>query len=165
MDLFVRGLTATDVEGPAGLAVVRSAVLEELTLERGGVLFLAERSPRTAQSFLHVGAGNDALAEVVLADGALVGWSYTVVRELHDGTKLATIEELGVEPEARAIGAGELLLDSVLAWCNSKNCIGVDSFALPGARETKNFFETFGLKARLLTVHIDLRIQRTDSET
>lgn len=31
--------------------------------------------------------------------------------------------------------------------------IGVDSLALPGDRGTKNFFESFGLKARAIVVH------------
>ena len=33
---------------------------------------------------------------------------------------------------------------------------GIDGFALPGDRETKNFFERFGLTARAILVHRSL---------
>jgi hypothetical protein len=33
------------------------------------------------------------------------------------------------------------------------NAVGIDSFALPGDRETKNFFETQGMVARLIHVY------------
>ena len=44
-------------------------------------------------------------------------------------------------------------MDAVLAWARERGCIGIDSLALPGNRDTKNFFETFGFTARLLVVH------------
>ena len=44
----------------------------------------------------------------------------------------------------------------VLDWCRAAGCVGVDSLALPGNRHTKNFFETFGFKARALVVHRSL---------
>jgi GNAT superfamily N-acetyltransferase len=163
MELFIRALSESDIDGPAGLAVVRQSVIDEIATERGGPLFLAERSNRSALWLLDAANGTVAdsgyisvLSEVILADDALVGWSCTTVRALPDGARMATIEELGVESGARAIGAGELLLESILKWCRTEGCRGVDSFALPGARETKNFFETFGMKARLLTVHMNL---------
>jgi hypothetical protein len=47
-------------------------------------------------------------------------------------------------------------MDAVLAWCRECGCFGVDSLALPGNRETKNFFESFGLVARAIVVHRNL---------
>ena len=47
-------------------------------------------------------------------------------------------------------------MDEILVWCRSQGCIGVDSLALPGNRETKNFFESFGLVARAIVVHRSL---------
>ena len=61
-----------------------------------------------------------------------------------------------VEPEAREVGLGEELLDAVIAWSRARGCSTLDAVALPGDRHTKNFFETFGMKARLLTVHVPL---------
>jgi len=69
---------------------------------------------------------------------------------------VAVVEELHVEPQARAVGVGEAMLDAIVAWALEVGCSGIDAFALPGARDTKNFFETFGLTARLLVLHRDL---------
>jgi N-acetylglutamate synthase-like GNAT family acetyltransferase len=162
MELVVRPLEASDVEGPAGLERLRASIVTELEAERGGPLFLADRAGRSTESIIEMANQPGCRCDVVLADGALVGWALTTIRRLPNERLIATIEEIAVDAEARAIGAGETLLESTMAWCREMGCDGVDSFALPGARETKNFFETFGLKARLLTVHADLR---TDAST
>ena len=44
-------------------------------------------------------------------------------------------------------------MDAMVVWCRERGCIGIDGLALPGNRETKNFFETFGLVARAIVVH------------
>jgi len=160
LELEVRRLRLSDIDGPAGLLAIRESIANELAEERGGTLFLADRALRTPMSFLD-SAPDTSLCEVVLADGALIGWSQTSIRVLSNGSRVATLEEIAVDPAAREIGAGEALLNSAIAWCGEQGCTGVDSYALPGARETKNFFETFGLKARLLTVH--LKLDRTES--
>ena len=157
MELMIRPLSEADLEGPAGLEALRSSISGELANERGGPLFLADRADRSTASLIEGSAQGSSRCDIVLADGALVGWAYTTIRHLVNGSSVATIEEIAVDAQARAIGAGEALLDATLAWCRAQGCDGVDSFALPGARETKNFFETFGLKARLLTVHLNLR--------
>lgn len=48
------------------------------------------------------------------------------------------------------------MMDQILAWCRVHDCIGVDALALPGHRDTKNFFESFGLVARAIVVHRSL---------
>jgi hypothetical protein len=48
-------------------------------------------------------------------------------------------------------------MGELLAWFSARGCLGVDSTALPGARETKNFFEESGFTARLLVMHRRLR--------
>jgi hypothetical protein len=48
-------------------------------------------------------------------------------------------------------------MEAVLAWAGERGCVGVDALALPGSRETKNFFESFGLVARAIVVHRDLQ--------
>ena len=72
---------------------------------------------------------------------------------LRDGSRHAVVDELYVEPEGRGVAVGEVLMDSVLEWCEAAGCAGVDAVALPGDRETKNFFERFGLTARAIIVH------------
>jgi GNAT superfamily N-acetyltransferase len=66
---------------------------------------------------------------------------------------LAAVSDLFVDPEARGVGVGEALMDDLVAWARARGCIGVDAMVLPGNRETKNFFETFGLTARAIVVH------------
>ena len=63
------------------------------------------------------------------------------------------IEDIYVDPGARAVGLGETLMNHLIDWCRARGCFGVDSLALPGDRDTKNFFESFGLVARAIVVH------------
>ena len=51
-----------------------------------------------------------------------------------DGGLLGVIDDIYVDPGARAVGVGEALMDHLLAWCRAQGCFGVDSLALPGDR-------------------------------
>jgi GNAT superfamily N-acetyltransferase len=86
-------------------------------------------------------------------DDVVVGYLTAEVEPLADGSTLGRVVELYVEPGARAVGVGEAMIDLALAWLVAQGCTGVDAYALPGMRDTKNFFETFGFTARLLVVH------------
>jgi GNAT superfamily N-acetyltransferase len=86
-------------------------------------------------------------------DGTVVGYGLVRVERLDDGTLLGVIDDIYVDPGARAVGIGEALMNHMLDWCRSQGCFGVDSLALPGDRHTKNFFESFGLVARAIIVH------------
>lgn len=89
-------------------------------------------------------------------EGVLAG--YAVARLVAEGKSLLVrVEDLYTQREVRDVGVGEALLSAALAWAIASDAQGIDAFALPGARDTKNLFERFGLKARLLTVHRDLR--------
>jgi GNAT superfamily N-acetyltransferase len=156
MEITCQPIAAEHLEGAVGLRALREVIATELFDERGGPLFLAEASRATVETMLEAVAANQAHLLGAFGDEALVGWAYVRLHTLPDHRILGIIHELGVHPDGRQLGAGELLLEHVLAWCRTKDCIGVDSYALPGARETKNFFETFGMKARLLTVHVPL---------
>jgi GNAT superfamily N-acetyltransferase len=86
-------------------------------------------------------------------DGTAIGYAAGRVELLGDATRIGVITELFVEPDARAIGVGEAMMDLMLTWFVERGCRGVDSFALPGHRATKNFFEDSGFTARLLVMH------------
>lgn len=86
-----------------------------------------------------------------------VGYGIGAIRPLADGTCAADVTEIFVEPEARDVGVGTLILAHLVHWATDRGCIGIDARALPGDRNTKNFFESFGLVARAITVHRDLR--------
>jgi ribosomal protein S18 acetylase RimI-like enzyme len=88
-----------------------------------------------------------------MIDDVPLGYAVSRVELLRTGEILGQVSDIWVDPEARGVGLGESLIGSIISWCTERNCVGIDSMALPGNRATKNFFETFGFKARLLTVH------------
>ena len=61
--------------------------------------------------------------------------------------------DLFVESEARSVGVGESIADLIVAFCTAAKCVGIDAYALPGARTAKNFFERSGFTARALVMH------------
>jgi len=96
-------------------------------------------------------------------DGTVVGYGASAIEDLCDGAPLAVVSDLYVDPEARGVGVGEAMMDALVAHAEAAGAIGIDALALPGDRATKNFFESFGLKARAIVVHRDLR--PSDPET
>jgi GNAT superfamily N-acetyltransferase len=118
---------------------------EELEAQRGAGILLAHE--------LRPDEGDGRRVWVGTFDEVVVGYLTAEIVALADGTKLGRVAEIYVEPGARAVGVGEAMIDQVLAWLAEEGCRGVDAYALPGMRDTKNFFETFGFTARLLVVH------------
>lgn len=121
---------------------------------RGGALLATrELGPfDEATWYAHLRA-SDTLVTVGLLDNAVVGYARTRLETLRDNSRLARVEEIYVESEARGLGVGEQLMDAITSWGAAMGCIGIDAIALPGDRNTKNFFETFGLVARAIVVH------------
>ena len=130
----------------------------ELTGRRGGPLW-AQRDaahPLDAAALSVLVTDPDALVLVGTFDDVVVGYGIVQLERLRDGTTLAVIDGLYVEPGARGVGVGEAVMDAVVTWSELKGCRGIDGFALPGDRETKNFFERFGRTARAILVHRSL---------
>jgi ribosomal protein S18 acetylase RimI-like enzyme len=96
------------------------------------------------------------LCVVGTVDGAVVGYGVSHLEVLRDGSILAEVSDIYVDPQARGIGLGEAMMDLLVAHATTAGAIGIDALALPGDRSTKNFFETFGLKARAIVVHRSL---------
>ena len=142
MDVAVREATPEDEGRLRDLAA--EAVAEQAE-GRGGSIWKRREAVRVPES--------DTLRLVGTIDDAVVGFANVGTETLADGALLGVVTSIYVEPEARAVSVGEVMLDEVLAWCQGKGCIGVDAHALPGNRDTKNFFETFGMTARLIVVH------------
>jgi GNAT superfamily N-acetyltransferase len=158
-----------DVLGPRVRAAVADDLGELVRLDRlarehlrplrGGEMYLLHTArPEPPDASLR-----DDLADVdrVVLLGCLgevpVGYAIAAIRPLADGTCAAEVSEVFVEPEARGVGIGNLLMHQIVHWASDRGCIGIDARALPGDRDTKNFFESFGLVARVITVHRDLR--------
>lgn len=86
-------------------------------------------------------------------ESLIVGYA---VAHFDDRLRVVTVSEIYTTPDARDIGVGESLLETALEWAIAQGAASIEAHALPGARETKNLFERFGLTARLITVRRDL---------
>ena len=152
MDVDAREATLDDAEA---IQAVATQIADELRPLRGGHMLLARQPVGTTES---AELRPNAPARVIVGtiDDVVVGFATVDIETLNDGARLGIIREICVLPGARGVGVGEALLGDALAFCRTRNCQGVDAVALPGARETKNFFETFGLTARALVVHTPL---------
>lgn len=152
-----RPATAADLAAVTTLA--RSAIAE-LAGQRGGAVWRrhqARQEPVDAQLAADLGRTEAQGAAVVgTIDGTPVGYGISRVEPLADGAPLAVVTDLYVAPEARGVGVGEAMMELLVAHAQRVGAIGIDALALPGDRQTKNFFETFGLKARAIVVHRSL---------
>jgi ribosomal protein S18 acetylase RimI-like enzyme len=147
-----RPASSDDVPRIAELA--RAAIAELRSTKGGEVWARREARQEPIEDSVAADLANaDALVLVGAIDDAVIGYAVAVIEKLPDGDDLARLTDVYVEPEARGVGVGEMLLDEVVAWASERGCTGLDSLALPGNRETKNFFESFGLVARAILVH------------
>ncbi len=67
--------------------------------------------------------------------------------------RVGAIDCCYVEADARGVGVGSALAESLVRWFTASGCVAVDAPALPGDRVTKQLFESQGLSARLLVLH------------
>lgn len=144
--------TEDDVEAMEAVADGQRAAIDG---ERGADLFLRrEAGPWPDRERLLAAVSGDGGAAVVgCYDGIVFGYGIVRWESLLDGTRLADLTDFVVEAEIRGSGIGEAMMNLVVELAQAEGCVGIDAKALPGDRSTKNFFESFGLKARLLTVH------------
>ncbi|HEX6567872.1 MAG TPA: GNAT family N-acetyltransferase [Acidimicrobiales bacterium] len=145
---------ATDDDLPVLAALVAAAGDEKRGQKGGPLWFRRERRQGEPQAELRAAMGSaDRAVAAGTLDGAVVGYGLVRTERLGDGGVLGVIDDIYVDPGARAVGVGEALMNHMLDWCRGRGCFGVDSLALPGDRHTKNFFESFGLVARAIIVH------------
>lgn len=128
---------------------------DEQRVLKGGVVWNArEARPEPLEdSYRGLLDQDDARLVVGTLDDAVVGFGAVVVESLRTGERLGVITDLFVEPEARAVGVGESIIGALLDFCAAAGCVGVDAWALPGHRDTKNFFEENGFSARGIVMH------------
>jgi len=127
----------------------------ELLQERGGHLWATReaRPEPLAEALASIVGRDDATLLVGTLEAHIVGYGIAQIERLRDGDLLGIIEEIYVQPEARAVGIGEILVKQLVEFCVSAGCSGVDAAALPGHRQAKNFFERACFTARLLVMH------------
>lgn len=146
-------------EDLAELARLDGLARAHLAALRGGEMYLLHTArPDPPHTSL---AADLADVDKVVLLGCLgdvpVGYAIAGIHPLADGTCSADVAEVFVESAARGVGIGALLMHQLVHWARDRDCVGIDARALPGDRATKNFFESFGLVARAITVHRDLR--------
>ena len=138
--------------------VLRSLAAEarvELSNKRGGDV-VERLDPHRADSRAEiVRAVEDPAATLPLGDidGTAVGYGLMTLRTVVAGSLHATVEEIFVLPEARSVGVGEAIIETLLADASERGAAAIQSMALPGDRATKNFFESQGMVARSILVH------------
>ena len=156
MNEAARLVTAADLDRLAELA---AAAVTEQAGDRGGAVWSVRESRPVpaADSLARDLADDGTLMLAGTIDDVVVGYAVVHVEPMRDGRLLGVLSDIYVEPDARAVGVGEVLVDKVLEWCRERGCAGVDALALPGNRQSKNFFETFGFTARALVVHRSLQ--------
>ncbi len=121
----------------ATIGALEHDAIHELHTFRGAPEFLLDLPDRTSENIV-----------VVLEHlGSIVAFSSMAVVE-----NVAVVERIYVVPHARELGAGATLIEFLSNHARQLNCTRLESYALPGDRQTKNLFERAGMKARLLTV-------------
>ncbi len=133
-------------------------LLEWVAPQRGGALLLGESGAAPLARLGHATFG-ELLADprhhvlVGTLDGVVTGAAACHVAAGPGGGRWGTLDGCYVEDGARGVGLGHLLATTAIAWLHDQGCAGVDGLALPGDRTAKQFFESAGFKARLLTMH------------
>ena len=158
---MMEGVRLATAEDLGALEEFAAQAVEEQVENRGGAIWSRRETRNQPYRVSLEAALNDPDQDlwVGLIDEAAVGYAVARAEILRTGEILGIVSDLWVEPAAREVGVGEALINEIIGWCKERGCIGIDSLALPGNRATKNFFETFGFKARLLTVHHPLNTE------
>jgi len=133
-------------------------LLEWVVPQRGGALLLGGAGRPPLAHLGHTTFGEllaDPRRHVLVGtlDSVVTGAAACHVEDRPDGGRWGVLDGCYVEDGARGVGLGHLLAAAALAWLRDQGCAGVDGQALPGDRTAKQFFESAGFKARLLTMH------------
>lgn len=155
----VRLASGADLDDLVRLAGLARA---ELGDERGGPMWqLLHGRLDPLPATIHADLAEADLAQGVVLVGTVAdapaGYAAAHREGLPDGTALAVISDVYVEPGFRDIGLGGALMEELVGWASTQGCRGIDALVLPGMRHSKNYFERFGLTARAILVHRDLR--------
>lgn len=144
----VRPAVATDLDELVALIGIGA---DEAISKRGGhewdLYDRYRREPLEVELFDDLTTRERCLVLCGTIDDQVVGFA-TLVRK---GTQ-ARLVELFTHPRARRVGVGTALLTTAADRAVNAGCTELESVALPGDRETKNFFESHAMKSRLLVV-------------
>ena len=101
-------------------------------------------------------ADPDTLVYVGTADGVpfgfILGFSAPLLPQA-GGERMATIKLVFTEEEARGVGVGEVMRDTLVDEFRAQGHRWFDAHVLPGHRLAKNFFEAGGFSARFIIMN------------
>ena len=148
----VRPATRDDRDALTGMA---RRAWDEAVDQRGGPQFARETGPLDdwTSRLDDLIDRDDTLLLIGGIDGVPLGFTLARVHRFGTDDSVVDLPVLYTEPEARSVGIAAGLMASVAAWARRQGAAGLDAAVLPGNRSAKNFFESFGMKARLIRVH------------
>lgn len=144
MSFLVRAATTDDA---ASVAALEREARDALADVRGGAALLAEQ-PAVADWPAAIESPQRRVW-VATIDDVVVG--YLELATPVDGGA-GVVRQVYVQPEAREVGFGDELLATAIEAIGQLGGTTVESFALPGDRETKNLYERAGVTARKIIV-------------
>jgi GNAT superfamily N-acetyltransferase len=139
---------------PRLVELARAAIAELAPMKGGSVWVVrnARREPLDVDLAVALDDSNRCV-RVGTIDGVIIGYGIAHTEPMGDGTQLGVVDDIFVEPEARGVGVGELIMGELVGWCRDQRCFGIDVVALPGHRAAKNFFEESEFTARMIVMH------------
>ncbi len=140
---------AGEGDAPALAALERDA-RESIAVARGGAAVLAETPAHGDWAPVLV----DPTRQVFVAtiDDVVLGYLELVLPAAGGLGGTWLVRQVYVDREARELGLGDALLDAAMCAARDGGGAEIESWALPGDRETKNLFERAGVTARKLVV-------------
>lgn len=154
----VRPAVADDLPRLVELA---DELVEAVASQRGGPLLIDPddegHGPEGSVTRLKQLLGDgQALVLAGTLDQAVTGFALCHLEDRGGHGRHGVLDACYVEPEARGVGLGRALMEALLSWLEERGCRWVDGTALPGDRGAKNFYESAGFKARMLTMHREI---------
>jgi GNAT superfamily N-acetyltransferase len=152
MDVQARAATVEDLPE---LVELYRAYRSALAGERGGNTHLLKEGlvEPLEGAFSSIVHDEQWLVLLGTFDEVAVGLAAARIDTLPDRSHLVSVEAIYVDPQAREMGVGEELLDTITNWATERGATAVDVGVLPGMRASKNFLEGSGYAARLLVMH------------
>ena len=148
----MEGVRPAELDDLGDLVRLAAEAVTEMRAQRGGEMWARTigRRPPFEEGLMEAITDPDVLVLAGTVEGSVVGYALARLEPLADGTTVVMIEDLFTEAGARTVGVGEAMLGAIVEWGTQRGAVGVDAVVLPGARESKNFFESFGLAVLFL---------------
>ena len=133
-------------------------LVDSIGAQRGGSLLLESdvASPGGHHQLGDLLSDVSALVLVGTLDEVVTGLAVCHISSQGAARPRGVLDACYVESGARGVGLGRLLLDATVSWMEERGCQGADGIALPGDRGAKNFYESAGFKARMLTMYREI---------